>query len=70
MPKLAITGCQQCSEGKKISIKFIWKKHLNDCAKVFREIDSSSQAIITKGIRFLLVVDGAPEKIDCISADI
>ena len=42
------------------------RKNLIDCAKVFEEIDSSPQTIITKGIRFLLAVYGAPKKIDCI----
>ena len=42
------------------------RKNLIDCAKVFEEIDSSPQTIITKGIRFLFAVYGAPKKIDCI----
>ena len=41
------------------------KKDLIDCTKVFEEIDSSPQTIITKGIRFLLAFYGAPKKIDC-----
>lgn len=48
--------------GKTSVFKLFEKKDLIDCAQVFSEIDSSSQAIITKGIRFLLAVYGAPKK--------
>lgn len=34
-------------------------------AKVFKEIDSSPQSIVTAGIRFLLAVYGAPKKMNC-----
>lgn len=66
----AITGCDTTSamyrRGKTSVFKLFEKKDLIDCAKVFIEIDSSPQTIITKGIRFLLAVYGAPKKIDCI----
>ena len=52
--------------GKTSVLQLFEKKDLIDCAKVFEEIDSSPQTIITKGIRFLLAVYGAPKKIDCI----
>ena len=52
--------------GKTSVLKLFEKKDLIDCAKGFEEIDSSPQTIITKVIRFLLVVYGAPKKIDCI----
>ena len=52
--------------GKTSVLKLFEKKDLIDCAKIFEEIDSSPQTIITKGIRFLLAVYGAPKKIDCI----
>ena len=51
--------------GKTSVLKLFEKEDLIDCAKVFKEIDSS-QTIITKGIRFLLAVYGAPKKINCI----
>ena len=46
-----------------MSTEITWKKDLTDCAKVFEEIDASPQTIITKGIRFLLTVYGAPKKL-------
>lgn len=52
--------------GKNSVLKLFEKKDLIDCAKVFTEINSSPQILITKGIRFLLAVYGAPKKIDCI----
>ncbi|KAK4885458.1 hypothetical protein RN001_001729 [Aquatica leii] len=66
----ATTGCDTTSamfrRGKNSVLKLFEKKDLVDCAKVFTEIDSSPQTIITKGIQFLLAVYGAPKKIDCI----
>ncbi|KAK4885772.1 hypothetical protein RN001_002043 [Aquatica leii] len=62
----ATTGCDTKSamfrRGKNSVLKLFEKKDLVDCAKVFTEIDSSPQTIITKGIQFLLAVYGAPKK--------
>ena len=52
--------------GKTSILKLFEEKNLIDWAKVFEEIDSSPQTKITKGIRFLLAVYGAPKKINCI----
>lgn len=49
--------------GKNSVLKLFEKKDLIDCAKVFTEINSSPQILITKGIRFLLAVYGAPKKL-------
>ena len=66
----AITGCNTTSamfrRGKRSILKLFEKKDLIDCAKVFAEIESSPQTIITKGTRFLIAVYGAPKKINCI----
>ena len=66
----ALTSCDTTSamfrKSKTSLLKLFEKKDLIDCAKAFEEIDSPPQSIITKGIRFLLAVYGAPKKIDCI----
>lgn len=58
----AITGCDISSamyrRGKTSVFKLFEKKDLTDYAKVFTEIDSTPQTIITEGIRFLLAIYG------------
>ena len=62
-------GCDATSamfrRGKTSILKLFEEKDLIDCDKVFEEIGYSPQTIITKGIRFLLAVYGAPKKTNC-----
>ncbi|GBN96293.1 hypothetical protein AVEN_243499-1 [Araneus ventricosus] len=67
----AITGCDTTSaffkRGKTKVFKLFEKCHdLFVCAEVFTNIGSSPDLILTNGIRFLLAMYGAPNKIDFI----
>jgi hypothetical protein len=65
-----MTGCDTTSamfrRGKTTIFKLFEKENFITCAQAFEDINSSPETLITNGIRFLLSVYGAPNKITSI----
>lgn len=49
--------------GKLAVFEFFLQRYLIDCSKVFEQIDSSPQTVITKGIRFPFALWSAKKRL-------